>query len=696
MTTRVLSGLPHPLGATWDGSGVNFALFSANATRVQLCLFDRNGRREVERVDLPEQTHEVWHGYLADVRPGQLYGYRVHGPYAPEAGHRFNPNKLLIDPYAKALTGDLHWHDACFGYRVGSPRADLSFDRRDSAWVMPKCMVIDPAHTWGEDPAPRRSWAETIIYEAHVKGMTALHPEIPDRVRGTFAGLGDPHVIEHLNRLGVTAIELMPVQAFFDDRYLVEKGLTNYWGYNTICFHAPAMRYVSPGHAIQEFKLMVKRLHEAKIEVLLDVVYNHTAEGNELGPTVSFRGIDNANYYLLGEDPRYYFDTTGCGNTLNLRNPRVMQMVTDSLRYWVEECHVDGFRFDLATALGREYDDFDASAIFFEVLAQDPVLQRVKLIAEPWDIGPNGYQLGNFPPGWAEWNGGYRDAIRSYWRGDSQALSGLASCLLGSAERFDHRGRRTWASVNFVTAHDGFTLMDLWSYDQKHNEANREENRDGHDDNRSWNCGAEGPSDDPEVGRRRERLRRATLATLLLSHGTPMILMGDECGRSAGGNNNGYCQDNELNWLNWEDCGSDVLVDFVGRVIALRRLRPLLQAEKFRHGQPVQEGSDLANALWLRPEGGEMAPEDWDRDEAGCLGLMLNGAGERSLLLLFNNGEDAVDFLLPERTGPTGWLLLLDTSEEGPPAQAALHPSGNRLSLRGRTLALLESETALS
>ncbi len=451
MGYRVLPGLPHPLGATWDGSGANFALFSANASKVELCLFDPRGKREIARIALPEQTHEVWHGYLPDLRPGQLYGYRVHGPWAPEAGHRFNPNKLLVDPYAKALEGEIRWHDACFGYRVGGPRGDLTMDRRDSARLMPKCVVTDPAHTWGRDVRPRRRWSETFIYEAHVKGLTVLHPELPQQIRGTFAGLSDPQVIRHLMRLGVTAVELLPIHAFVDDRHLVENGLVNYWGYNPLCFHAPATRYISPGQGLDEFKLMVHRLHEAGIEVILDVVYNHTCEGDHMGPTLSFRGIDNASYYALAEDPRHYYDTTGCGNTLNLSHPRVMQMVMDSLRYWVEECHVDGFRFDLATALGRDHAEFDPSSVFFDTVGQDPVLQDVKLIAEPWDIGPNGHQLGAFPPGWAEWNDAWRDGVRGYWRGDAGTRRGLASGLLGSAPLFDHRGRRSWASVNLVT-----------------------------------------------------------------------------------------------------------------------------------------------------------------------------------------------------------------------------------------------------
>jgi len=691
VSERVFSGLSHPLGATWDGSGVNFALYSANATRVELCLFDRSGRREVARIALPEQTHEVWHGYLPDVRPGQLYGYRVHGPYDPGQGHRFNPNKLLIDPYAKSLYGDIRWHDACYGYRVGSPREDLSFDRRDSARVVPKCVVIDPAYTWGEDILPRRPWAESIVYEAHVKGISARHPDLPPPIRGTFAGLAHPPVIEHLVRLGVTAVELLPVHSIVNDRRLVSRGLSNYWGYNTLCFHAPAMRYVSPGQDIDEFKFMVKRLHEADIEVILDVVYNHTGEGNHLGPTLSFRGIDNANYYLLAQDRRFYFDTTGTGNTMNLRNARVMQLVADSLRYWVEECHVDGFRFDLATALGREYDQFDPSTIFFDTLSQDPVLQTVKLIAEPWDIGPNGYQLGNFPPGWAEWNGKYRDDVRSYWRGDQGALSGVATGLLGSAPEFDHRGRRTWASINFVTAHDGFTLADLWAYNEKHNEANLEDNKDGHDDNRSWNCGVEGPTDDPAILELRGKLRRATITTLLLSHGVPMLLAGDEIGRSQVGNNNAYCQDNEINWLDWSEDADQPFFDYVHAVIAIRRSRLLLRPAKFRHGHPVGDEGP-ADALWRRLDGKEMNGADWHNGHDAGIALMLSDHGQRSLLIVLNPAADDAAFVFPPHPTATRWHCLIDSAAAAvePPRPTAT--AGDEVKLAARSAYLFETD----
>lgn len=660
----VKTGLPYPLGATWDGSGTNFALFSAHAEKVELCLFDRNGRRERERIVLPEYTHEVFHGYLPDVAPGQRYGYRVHGPYAPQEGHRFNPNKLLIDPYAKALHGDLRWHDALFGYNVGHAREDLSFDRRDSAFVMPKSIVIDPSVTWGEDRPPAVPWSETVIYEAHVKGLTRRHMRVPDRWRGTFLGLAQPEVIDYLVDLGITAIELLPVHASVDDRFLVDKGLRNYWGYNSICFFAPAQHYISQGGNVHEFKLMVRRLHEAGIEVLLDVVYNHTAEGNQMGPTLSFRGIDNASYYTLAEDPRYYFDSTGCGNTLNLTHPRVLQMVTDSLRYWVEECHVDGFRFDLAPALGRDRGGFDPRATFFDVVRQDPVLRRVKMIAEPWDLGHDGYQLGNFQPGWAEWNGRFRDDARSFWRGDAGTLPHLARGLLGSADLFDHKGRKPWASVNFVTAHDGFTLKDHVSYAEKHNEANGEENRDGHDDNRSMNFGVEGETDDPAILDLRDRMRRNFMATLLLSQGTPMVLMGDELGRTQNGNNNAYCQDNEISWMNWEEHGDrdHAFHRFVKGLIDIRARVPLIRQPRFLHGEIVGEGG-TRNVAWLHPGGGEMSTEDWQDPHAAAVGLLLSACEREHCLVLVNGGRKDVSFHLAHALAGLPWRRLLETDK---------------------------------
>jgi isoamylase len=666
----VHTGAPYPLGATPDAKGVNFALFSANATKVEVCLFDGDGRQEITRVRLPELTDEVWHGYIAGISPGQLYGYRVHGPYAPQEGHRFNPHKLLLDPYARALFGSIMWDGAHLGYRVGSPDADLAPDERDSAPYMPKCRVVEtserwhPTFPWKRERRPQTSWTDTIIYEAHVKGFTARHPKVPGHLRGTFAGLAHAGAIEHLVKLGVTAIELLPVQAFADDRYLVEKGLKNYWGYNTLAFFAPAQRYLSAGGDIAEFRRMVHRLHEAGIEVILDVVYNHTAEGNHLGPTLSFRGIDNASYYMLAEDPRYYFDTTGCGNTINQHHPRVLQMLMDSLRYWALECHVDGFRFDLASSLGRELRAFDGNAAFFGAIRQDPVLSQVKLIAEPWDLGEQGYQLGAFPPGWAEWNGRYRDDVRSFWKGDDGMLPALARGLLASADLFDKRGRRPWSSVNFVTAHDGFTLADLVSYNEKHNEGNGEDNKDGHNDNRSWNCGVEGPTDDPQVVELRDKMRRCLLATLLLSQGTPMILMGDELGRSQGGNNNAYCLDNEISWLDWSAAESKqgALLAFTAALIALRRRYPLLRPRHgFLHGErALRDGT--RNVSWLRPDGEKMRSEDWANGVARCIGLMLARTGQPLLLLLANAHHEGLSFRLPSPKAVLQWRLLVDTS----------------------------------
>jgi isoamylase len=688
--STVRAGLPFPLGATWDGNGVNFALFSANATKVELCLFDPSGRKEKERIVLPEYTDEVWHGYLPDIRPGQLYGYRVHGPYAPEAGHRFNPHKLLLDPYALELNGNIKWHDAVFGYRIGSSRGDLVMDRRDSAFVMPKCVVVDPAVTWGADPRPRTHWQDTIIYEAHVKGMTALREDLPPQLRGTFGGLADPRVIDHLVKLGVTAIELLPVQAFFDDRHLIERGLTNYWGYNTVGFFAPAPRYLSPGSNLHEFKLMVRRLHEAGIEVILDVVYNHTAEGNHMGPSLSFRGIDNASYYMLSEDPRYYFDTTGCGNTLNLRHQRVLQMVMDSLRYWVQQCHVDGFRFDLASALGRDGAAFDQHAVFLDAVRQDPVLSTVKLIAEPWDTGPEGYQLGNFPPGWSEWNDRYRDTVRGFWKGDEGMAGDLASGLLGSADRFEKRGRRPWSSINFVTAHDGFTLADVVSFNDKHNEANGEENRDGHSHNLSWNCGEEGATDDPAILDLRDKMRRSLVATVLLSQGTPMLLMGDEIGRSQGGNNNSYCQDNEMNWLSWDALPErdQAFLDFVRAVIAFRRSRPLLGQPRFLHGEPHADGE--RDIVWLRPDGAEMGSGDWDNPGTRAMGALLSNEHQR-LFLMLNAHHEPLDFALP--VPRTAWRAAIDAGTGSVAGRTAAEVS-ERCTVGERSLVVLEDRTA--
>ena len=671
--TPVWPGKPYPLGATWDGFGVNFALFSANAERVELCLFDKTGQREVERVTLPEHTDEVWHGYLPDARPGLLYGYRVHGPYEPEEGHRFNPNKLLIDPYAKALFGGFKWSDAHYGYRVGSTREDLSFDRRDNARGMPKCRVVDGAFTWGHDRHRRVPWTETVLYETHVRGFTMRHPEVPAHLRGTFAGMSTQGVIEYLRALGITSVEFLPVQAIADEQHLVTRGMTNYWGYNTIGFFAPEPRYMTTG-VLSEFKTMVARLHEAGIEVILDVVYNHTAEGNHLGPTLSFKGIDNLSYYrLMPDGPRYYINDTGTGNTLNLSHPRVVQMVMDSLRYWVTEMHVDGFRFDLATVLAREPYGYDPGSGFLDAVRQDPVLADVKLIAEPWDVGPGGYQVGNFPPGWAEWNDRYRDTVRRYWRGDDGMLPELAGRIAGSADLFEKRGRRPWASVNFITAHDGFTLRDLVSYNDKHNEANGEENRDGHSHNLSYNYGAEGPTDDPEIREVRLRQMRNFLATLFLSRGTPMLLAGDEFGRTQHGNNNAYAQDSEIGWIDWKmDEEGRVLAEFTRRMIALRQALPMLRRGRFLTGQ-YDETLGVKDVSWLTPAGDEMTDEHWGDGNARCLGVLLDGRAQptgvrrpgtdSTLLLVVNSYHDVVNFTLPEAAGGREWVCLVDTNQ---------------------------------
>jgi isoamylase len=700
-TPLVETGHPFPLGATHDGSGVNFVLFSANATRVELCLFDRDGVTETARIPLPEYTNEVWHGYVPGLRPGQLYGYRVHGPYAPLEGHRFNPNKLLLDPYAKSIQGRMLWNDAHYGYDKDSTDADLSFDERDSAPFMPRCAVVEAASRkrysfpWRRETRPSTAWTDTVIYEAHVKGMTMRHPGVLKSSRGTFTGLANPVVIDHLVKLGVTAIELLPVQSFVDDRFLEEKGLTNYWGYNTIGFFAPSWKYLPAGGDIHQFKLMVHRLHEAGIEVILDVVYNHTGEGNHLGPTLSFRGIDNASYYVLGEDRRFYFDATGCGNTVNQQHPRVLQMILDSLRYWVEDCHVDGFRFDLATSLGRERHGFEPGAGFFDAIAQDPVLSRVKLIAEPWDIGDFGFQLGNFPPGWAEWNGQFRDTMRSFWKGDEGFLPGLASSMLGSAGLFDKQGRRPWSSVNFITAHDGFTLADTYAYNDKHNAANGEENRDGHDDNRSWNCGVEGPSDDPKIQTLRARMRRGLMAAMLLSQGTPMLLMGDEIGRSQQGNNNAYCQDNELSWLDWDNIGEDdqAFYAFTAGLIALRKRLPLLRQADFLHGEPVlRDGTK--NVTWLRPDGKEMKAEDWSNGFSRSVGVMLAANGTPPLLILLNAYHEDLQYRTPRPRVVLEWQLLADS------ARGLIEPNetpighGAVVTLSGRSVLLYEARTA--
>ncbi|HKT73438.1 MAG TPA: glycogen debranching protein GlgX [Steroidobacteraceae bacterium] len=703
--TAVWPGQPYPRGATWDGEGVNFSVFSANAQTVELCLFDASGRHEVQRITMRERTDEVWHCYLPEARPGLLYGYRVHGPYAPEQGHRFNPHKLLIEPYAKHLQGNLVWSDAHFGYRLGHAKADLSFDKRDSAPGTPKCRVVDPAFTWGDDRPPRVPWHDTVIYEAHVRGLTIHHPDVPPQLRGTYAGLATAPVVEHLTRLGVTTIELMPVHAFLDDRHLLEKGLRNYWGYNTIGFFAPELRYSATGR-ISEFKTMVKALHSAGIEVILDVVYNHTAEGNQLGPTLSFRGIDNAAFYrLVPEEPRFYMDFTGTGNTLNLQHPRVLQLIMDSLRYWVLEMHVDGFRFDLASALARELFEVDRLGSFFDTIGQDPVLSQVKLIAEPWDIGSGGYQVGNFPPGWNEWNDKYRDTMRAYWKGDGGVIGDFARRFTGSSDLYEASGRKPHASINFVTAHDGFTLEDLVSYGEKHNLANGEENRDGHNDNRSWNCGVEGPTDDPEIIKLRKRQKRNLIATLLLSQGVPMMLAGDELGHSQLGNNNAYCQDNPTSWLEWQlDARQQDFLDFTAEVIALRRRHAVFSRRRFLQDNAVT-GGGLKEIIWLTPEGKEMTLEQWHEHFARCLGVYLAGAAierrdkrgrpvkDNNFVLLFNAHHEEIPFLVPISLGTHAWWTVLDTAVEARPFEQRRHQAGTSYALQGRSLVLLK-ETA--
>jgi isoamylase len=659
---RITEGMPHPLGATWDGRGTNFALFSANAKKVELCLFDPHGRRELERIALPERTDDVWHGHLFDVSPGQLYGYRVHGPYDPERGRRFNANKLLIDPYTKRLFGRIVWSDAHFGYRAGSPRADLSFDRRDNARGMPKSMVIDEAFTGVAEPRPRVPWEDTIIYEAHVKGLTQLRDDVPPAWRGFFRGLAAPSVIDHLKRLGVTSIELLPIHAFVDDRHLVEHGLKNYWGYNTLSFFAPEPRY-APDNPIESFRSTVGRLHDAGIEVILDVAFNHTAEGNHLGPTLSFRGIDNASYYwLLPDKPRFYDDFTGCGNALNLSNPRVLQMVMDSLRHWVQHYQVDGFRFDLASTLGRGAHGFDSRSAFFAAVRQDPVLASVKLIAEPWDVGMGGYQVGAFPSGWSEWNDQYRRTLRRYWRGEGGLLGDLARRMTGSADLFDKGGRRPRASINHVTVHDGFTLADLVSYNEKHNEANREDNRDGSDDNISTNCGVEGPTDDPEIIARRRQLRRNQLATLMLAHGVPLLLAGDEVGNSQGGNNNAYCQDSEIGWVDWSGRGQEGedLTEFIARLAELRRRFPHLRP---RHWVEGKRPDGWYGVLWLTPQATEMTENDWKFPNGRFLAYVLEAKSDGApLFIVLNAAPETIAFKVPEWLGCSTWNPLLDTT----------------------------------
>jgi isoamylase len=697
-------GKPYPLGATWDGRGTNFALFSEHATAVELCLFDGvDSTQEAHRLPIHEQTDRVWHCYVPGVGPGQAYGYRVHGPYEPSAGHRFNPHKVLLDPYAKAIARDVRWDDSLFGYQVGAAEGDLSFDQRDNAAFAPLAEVIDPSFDWGNDRPPQHAWHNTIIYELHVKGFSRLNPAVPERLRGTYAGLACDESIRYLTELGMTAVELLPIHYFLEDRHLSERGLSNYWGYNTLGYFAPTRKYAAAptaAEAIREFKGMVKALHAAGLEVILDVVYNHTAEGNHLGPTINFRGIDNASYYrLVPDDPRYYMDYTGCGNTLNMLCPFTLQLIMDSLRYWVLEMHVDGFRFDLASALAREFYEVDKLGAFFDIVHQDPVLNGVKLIAEPWDLGPGGYQVGNFPIGWTEWNGKYRDCIRKFWKGDGGTASEFATRISGSSDLYAHSGRRPYASINFVTCHDGFTLRDLVSYNHKHNEANGEDNRDGADHNESWNCGHEGPTDDPAINQLRARQQRNFLATLLLSQGVPMLLAGDEISHTQQGNNNTYCQDNELSWLNWQlDEQRRELLAFVRRLIELRRTQPVLHRRSFFQGRRIR-GSDVKDIAWFEPSGQEMSDEAWEAGFVKCLGVRwagdaideLNEHGERirgdTLLLLFNAHHEPLPFQLPAHRDDQRWQRLVDTALTEPTPD--LFHGGQAYDLQGHSMAVL-------
>jgi isoamylase len=705
-SVRSRPGAPYPLGATWDGAGVNFAVWSEHATGMELCLFDgAQPAREVHRLPIRERTDRVWHVYLPEARPGLLYGYRAHGPYEPEAGHRFNPTKLLLDPYARAITGDVTWDDALFGYRIGDPDEDLSLDERDNAPFVPRSVVVDPAFSWGDDRLPRIPWNRTVIYESHVKGFTMRHPDVPRDLRGTYAGLASPPVVDYLRGLGVTAVELLPVHQFVAERSLVERGLTNYWGYNSIGFFAPDARYAASGgrgDQVREFKTMVKTLHQAGIEVILDVVYNHTAEGNQLGPTLCFRGLDNASYYrLLPEEPRYHRDYTGCGNTLDMTHPRALQLLMDSLRHWVLEMHVDGFRFDLAATLAREIHEVDRLSAFFDVIHQDPVISQVKLIAEPWDLGEDGYQVGNFPAGWAEWNGKYRDTIRRYWKGDWGQVGELGYRLTGSSDLYESSGRRPYASLNFITCHDGFTLADLVAYDEKHNEANGEDNRDGASDNDSWNSGAEGPTDDPAIVALRERQMRNLLVTLFLSQGIPMLAAGDEVARTQNGNNNAYCQDTELSWFKWSFTRAQARQrEFTQRLIALRLANPVFHRRTFFQGRRIY-GSAVKDLSWFRPDGKEMTEDEWQDWFSRCVGLRLAGdaieevdpRGEPivgdTFLLLLNAHHEPVPFVLPAHRVRVRWELVLDTGSWEFERRGRHFRAGDVYPLGGRTVAVL-------
>jgi isoamylase len=697
MSTKILPGRAHPLGATWDGTGTNFAIYSEHAEWVELCLFDQPNAPETARIRLPERTTYVWHGYLHGLQPGQLYGYRVHGPFQPNDGLRFNSNKLIIDPYAKALAGQVDWSSPIFPYQPGNGDADLSLDESDDAAGMQKCVVVNPYFDWEEDRTLCLPLSDSIIYELHVKGFTRQHPEIPEALRGTYAGLAAKPSIQYLKRLGITAVELMPVHAFLTDKHLAEKGLTNYWGYNTTNFFSPDARYSGSGDRggqVAEFKAMVKAFHREGIEVILDVVYNHTAEGNHMGPMLSFRGVDNPTYYrLVNDQKRYYMDYTGTGNSLNARHPQVLKLIMDSLRYWIEEMHVDGFRFDLASTLARELHDVDRLSAFFDIIHQDPVISQVKLIAEPWDVGDGGYQVGNFPAGWAEWNGRYRDTVRRYWKSDDGQLSDLGYRLTGSSDLYDRDGRRPSASINFVTAHDGFTLHDLVSYNGKHNEANLEDNNDGSNDNYSWNMGAEGPTDDPEIIQRRERQKRNFLATLLLSQGVPMILGGDEISRTQNGNNNAYCQDNESTWMDWRLDGCKVaLLEFTQKLIQIRRDHPSLHRRKFYQDRAIR-GTEEKDIVWFRPDGQEMTDEEWNLGWVRSLGMILNGqtigevdeSGEPiqddTFFIMLNCHHEPIQFYVPSPPDSDRWEIVIDTNNPGLSADSRFTEPGGPVEL---------------
>ena len=704
MTNKVYPGNPYPLGATWDGEGVNFALYAENATGVELCLFNASDpAKEVSRIKLQERTHHIWHTYLPGIKPGQLYGYRVDGPFEPENGHRFNPHKLLIDPYAKAISGTINWHDSLFSYKVGDKKEDLSFSKTDSAPFIPKSVVINPEFDWENDKAPRIPYHKSVIYETHVKGFSQLHPKIPKKLRGTYAALGHPETISYLKELGITAVELMPVHHFITDRYLAEKNLTNYWGYNTIGFFAPDVRYSGNGRhgqQVTEFKEMVKALHKEGIEVILDVVYNHTGEGNHMGPTLSFKGIDNASYYrLTADNPRYYMDYTGTGNTLNSNLPSVLRLIMDSLRYWILEMHVDGFRFDLASALARELHEVDRLSAFFDIIHQDPVISQVKLIAEPWDVGEGGYQVGNFPPGWTEWNGKYRDCMRDYWRGENSMLAEFAERFTGSSDLYRDDYRRPTASINFITAHDGFTLHDLVSYNEKHNEENGENNNDGDSHNRSWNCGAEGETDDPKIIALRNQQKRNFLTTLFLSQGVPMLVAGDEIGRTQKGNNNAYCQDNEISWLNWKDADTELL-QFTQKLIKLRKDHPVFCRRRWFQGQPIK-GAGVEDIAWFLPEGTEMDDHHWEHDFAKSLGVFLNGRGihsvgtkgeqiiDDSFYVIFNAYHKELNYTIPPKKYGAQWTKIVDTSESRVEEEGVTYKASETIKVQGRSVVVL-------